>query len=377
MKLAIIADWLPTYGGAEHVIAEFHALWPEAPIFTTVARRGSIGPLADADVRLSPLQTWYRLLRRHSVLLPWMPRAVESFDLRGFDVIVSSSHAVAKGVIPPSSAVHICYCHTPMRYAWEMEDEYLRDFRVPSFLRRTVKRMLKRLRRWDLTTAKRVDVFLANSRTTQERISRIYARTSTVIPPPVQERFLQSPLVRREDRRGFLAIGRLVPYKRFDLLIKTANLLGLPLTIAGTGRDAARLQALAGPTVRLLGYVTEEELPSLYGQARALLLPQIEDAGVVPLEAQACGTPVIALKRGGALDTVVEGKTGVFFDNQDADALTSALERFERETFDPAAIRDHARQFSSSRFRERMANAVREACAAHFPAPAAAGTIDA
>lgn len=364
MRLAIIADWLPTYGGAEHVIAEFHALWPEAPIFTTVARRGHLGPLDQADIRTSSLQTWYRLLKRHEGLLPWMPRAIERIDLREFDVVVSSSHAVAKGVIPPSSTVHICYCHTPMRYAWEMEEEYLRDFRVPSMLRRTVKNMLRRLRRFDLTTAKRVDRFIANSSTTQERITRVYGRESAVIPPPVQEHFLESRLVRAEDRKGFLAIGRLVPYKRFDLLIEAANQLQFPLTIAGTGRDFTRLKAIAGPTVRMLGFIPDEELPALYGQARALLLPQIEDAGVVPLEAQACGTPVIALRRGGVLDTVQENRTGIFFEEQTVAALQEALERFERTPFDPNVIREHARQFSSARFREKIAKTVQNAVSA-------------
>jgi len=374
MKLAIIADWLPTFGGAEHVIAEFHALWPEAPIFTTVARlragnagnsgvqarHGHLGPLDHADIRTSNLQTWYRLLGRHEVLLPWMPRAIESIDLKDFDVIVSSSHAVAKGIIPPSSAVHACYCHTPMRYAWEMEEEYLRDFHVPHLLRRTVKRMLKNLRRFDLTTAKRVDRFLANSTTTQERISRVYGRESTVIPPPVQERFLESQLLGQENRKGFLAIGRLVPYKRFDLLIEAANQLRFPLTIAGTGRDFSRLKALAGPTVELLGFVPDAALPELYSHTRALLLPQIEDAGVVPIEAQACGTPVIALRRGGVLDTVQESRTGIFFEQQTVAALKEALERFEHVTLDPNVIREHARQFSSQNFRKRISEAVQE-----------------
>ncbi len=345
------------------MIAELHALWPQAPIFTTVARYGHLGPLNQADIRSSKLQRWYRLLGRHEVLLPWMPRVIEKIDLREFDVVVSSSHAIAKGVIPSSSTVHVCYCHTPMRYAWEMEEEYLRDFRVPRLLRRTIKCMLKRIRRWDLATAKRVDNFIANSTTTQERISRVYGRESVVIPPPVDERFFAQTLPTKEERKGFLAIGRLVPYKRFDLLIEAANQLSIPLTIAGTGRDIARLKALAGPTVDMLGFVPDAELPALYAQARALLLPQIEDAGVVPLEAQACGTPVVALKQGGVLDTVRENVTGIFFDEQTVAALRDALERFEHATFDHTAIREHARQFSSSRFREKITQAVHDAVA--------------
>jgi len=361
MNVALIADWLPTYGGAEHVIAELKLLWPEAPIFTTVARHGRMGPLDRTDIRTSSLQKWYRLLRRHELLLPWMPQAVERMDLKGFDVIVSSSHAVAKGIVPPSNAVHICYCHTPMRYAWEMEEEYLRDFGIPKFLHRTAKKFLKSVRRWDLTTSKRVDVFIANSSTTQERIVRTYGRKSVVIRPPVGNLFFSHPLLPKSEKHCFLAIGRLVPYKRFDLLIETANALLLPLKIAGTGHDEHRLRKLAGPTVEVLGYVPDDRLPSLYAHAKAVLFPQVEDAGVVPLEAQACGTPVIALGVGGVRDTVQDGVTGIFFAEQTVASLTDALQRFERSSFDPAALREHARKFSSLRFREQVGRVVEEA----------------
>lgn len=360
MKVALIADWLPTFGGAEHVIAEFHALWPDAPIFTTVARRGHLGPLDQADIRTGRLQKWYRLLKRHEPLLPWMPRDIERIDLTEYDVIVSSSHAVAKGIIPPSAAVHICYCHTPMRYAWEMEEEYLRDFGIPKILTRSVKRFLKNIRRWDLTTAKRTDVFIANSTTTQERILRTYGRESTVIRPPVSDRFFSHSLCPAAQRKYFLAIGRLVPYKRFDLLIETANALALPLKIAGTGHDARRLKRMAGPTVEVLGFVRDEELPSLYGCAKAVLFPQVEDAGVVPLEAQASGTPVIALGVGGVRDTVQDGVTGMFFLEQTTASLQDALTRFERTTFDPESLRTHARKFSSEQFRSQVETLVQE-----------------
>lgn len=361
MNLAIIADWLTVFGGAEHAIAEFHRLWPQAPIFTTVTRRSHLGPLADADIRTTSLQAWYRLLRHHQLLLPWMPRAIEDIDLRGFDVILSSSHAVAKGVIPPPTAVHICYCHTPMRYAWEMEEEYLEDFRVPRLLRPAIRRRLKILRRWDLQTAKRVDTFIANSTTTQERIARIYARESTVIPPPVDDRFFQSPIPTPYPLLPtpyFLAVGRLVPYKRFDLLITVANRLQLPLTIVGRGQEEKRLRSLAGPTVTFRGFVPDAELSALYAEARALLFPQEEDAGIVPLEAQACGTPVIAYGAGGALDSIQDSITGIFFAEQTETSLTDAIRRFETMRFDPAAIREHARQFAASRFRERIAEIV-------------------
>jgi glycosyltransferase involved in cell wall biosynthesis len=366
MRLAVTADWLTTYGGAEHVLAELHALYPDAPLYTTVARPAALGPLKEADFRTSRLQRWYTLLRKHQLLLPWMPRAMEEMDLRGFDVVVSSSHAVGKGIIPPPTALHICYCHTPMRYAWEMEDRYLDDFRVRRFLRPLIKRQLARLRRWDLTTAKRVDVFIANSQTTQERIARTYGRESTVIPPPVGERYFDVPLREQSaDGSYFLAVGRLVPYKRFDLLIEVANALSLPLVIAGSGQDAARLRGLAGPTVQLKGFVPEHELAELYAGARALLFPQEEDAGIVLLEAQACGTPVIAYRAGGAVDALVDGTTGVFFDAQTPASLRDAVERFSHLQWDRSAIRERVRPLRQSEFRARMLAFIEHAFAEH------------
>ncbi|MDD3896415.1 MAG: glycosyltransferase [Candidatus Peribacteraceae bacterium] len=355
MKVALVADWLPVFAGAEHVIEEFCALWPDAPLYTTVARRDHLGPLNRRRILTGRLQWPYRLLQNHKLLLPWMPQVLERIDLRGYDAVLSSSHAVGKGIIPPSGAVHVCYCHTPMRYAWEMEQQYLADFRVPKLLRKLVQRKLKELRRWDLTTAKRVDAFVANSSATQERIRRIYNRESTVIPPPVNDEFFDHALVPAADRNAyFLAVGRLVPYKRFDLLITAANALRFSLKIVGTGSEASKLKRIAGPTVEFLGYVPDEELPPLYAHAKALLFPQVEDAGVVPLEAQACGTPVIALGEGGICDTVIAGKTGIFFAEQTVAAIGDALCAFAARSFSAETIRSHAQQYSARNFREQI-----------------------
>lgn len=356
MKLAIVADWLTVFGGAEHVIAEMLAVFPDAPVFTTVARKSALGPLASKDIRVTALQKWHRLLGHHQPLLSLMPKAIESIDLRGFDVILSSSHAVAKGVIPPSNAVHICYCHTPMRYVWEMETQYLEDFRIPERLRKPIRRRLMMLRRWDLSTAKRVDLFIANSHETAERIKRIYGRESVVLHPPVQDRFFSEPVT--EERSGFLTVGRLVPYKQFHLVVELANKHALPLTVIGVGQEEKRLRTLAGPTVRVQGFVQDEKLPAHYRKAKAVFFPPHEDAGIVPLEAEASGTPVIAYGKGGARDTVVEGKTGLFFREQSLSSLEEAFSIFETMTFDHEAIREHARQFSASRFRDRLKSIV-------------------
>lgn len=358
MKIALVADWLTTFGGAEHVIAEFHAMFPDAPIFTTVARHGSLGILNDADIRTTYLQRLYTLTHQYQILLPWMPRAIETIDLRGFDVVLSSSHAVAKGVIVDASTLHLCYCHTPVRYAWEMEDEYLRDFRVPHWLQKRVRKELSKIRRWDLTSAKRVDAYIANSTTTQERIKRIYNRESAVIPPPVADRFFSAATEAQTVESYYLAVGRMVPYKRFDLLIQLANELKLPLKIAGRGQDEKRLRAMAGPTVEFLGFVPEADLPGLYANATALFFPQYEDAGIVLLEAQATGTPVIAYNAGGAKDMITDGKTGIFFDAQTKESMHDAVTRFATHTWNRDAIRSHAMQFSEERFRRDIRKSI-------------------
>lgn len=362
VKIALVVDWLPTFGGAEHVIAEFHALWPKAPIYTTIANHGHLQTLDNADIRTSKLQWIYRLLKNHRVLLPLMTKEIEHMDLRGYDIILSSSHAIGKGIIPPSTAKHICYCHTPMRYAWEMEAEYLADSRIPKMFHRRLQKILANIRRWDLTTAKRVDVFIANSSTTQERIQRIYNRDSVVIPPPVSDAFFGHELT-QASRDYYLAVGRLVPYKRFDLLIQVANELQIPLKIAGTGPEMNRLQKLAGKTVELMGYVPEDALPSLYGNAKALLFPQLEDAGIVPLEAQACGTPVIAFGQGGIRDTVVDGTTGVFFAEQTVAAITAAIHVLDNHPLDAEQIRKHASLFNEASFKQKLQSVLHAATA--------------
>jgi glycosyltransferase involved in cell wall biosynthesis len=365
MKVALTADWIMATGGAEQVIGAFAEAFPGAPVFTTVAAEALPGPLKTADVRVSGLQPWFRILRRHQPLLPWMPRAMESFDLGGYDAVLSSSHAVGKGIVVPPNVAHVCYCHTPMRYAWFMEDDYLRDFRVPRILWPAVKRRLANLRAWDLATAKRVDVFLANSNATAKRIKDVYGRGSTVMHPPVEDRYFDVPLRTANDTPYFFAIGRLVPYKKFDLLIEAANAMNVRLKIAGTGQDMERLKKIAGPTIEFLEYVKNEDLPALYAGAEALLFPQEEDAGIVLLEAQACGTPVIAYGAGGALDLTMEGESSVLFREQTGASLAAAMADFAKGHWNRAAIRERVRECRRSEF-ERRVKSVVEATAEAF-----------
>lgn len=354
MKIAIVTDWLPVYSGAEHVIHQLCQLWPNAPVYTTVVNKQKIGPLAQYNIKASKLQTLYKIVKKHQLLIMLMPKAMEQLDVQEYELIVSSSHAVGKGIIPASNAVHVCYCHTPMRYAWEMEEDYLKDYGIPFFLRPIAKKAIAKLRRWDLTTAKRVDHFIANSTETAGRIKRVYGRESDVLLPPVDDHYFEHPLVPNESKSYYLAIGRLIPYKRFDLLIATANELKLPLKIAGTGQEEQRLKAMAGPTVEFLGFVPDETLPNLYANATALLMPQLEDAGITPLEAQACGTPVIAYGKGGALDTISNGITGIFFDAQTVESISAAINNFSNTAFNAEVIRTHARQFSATNFKKQL-----------------------
>lgn len=361
MKVAIIADWIMSAGGAERVIGAFAETFPDAPVFTTVAAERLPAALARTDVRVSGLQRWYRLVKKHQPLLPWMPRAMESFDLRPYDVVLSSSHAVGKGVLPSPRAVHVCYCHTPMRYAWFMEEDYLRDFGVPRVLWPLARRMIAKLRAWDLATSKRVDLFLANSQTTADRIRDVYGRASTVVHPPVDDRFFDVPLRTSREASYVLAIGRLVPYKRFDLAIDAANNAGFRLKIAGTGQEEARLKKLAGPTVEFLGHVPDADLPALYANADAVLFPQEEDAGVVLLEAQACGTPVIAYGVGGALDLTEDGVTSTLFPAQTVESMLAAIVHFQAKEWDRAAIRAHVHECKRSDFEARIKDIVTDA----------------
>jgi glycosyltransferase involved in cell wall biosynthesis len=350
MRVALVHDWLVTLGGADRVLLALHALFPQAPVYTTVFDPSRLpGAFAALDVRPSWLQ---RLPRRdgwHRWLVPLMPLAVRAFDLRGYDLVISSSHACAKGVAVPPGATHICYCYTPMRYAWDQRDAYLAAFPRP--LRPAARATLRWLRRWDAATAASVHHFVAISHFVAERIRRYYGRPAAVIFPPVDTDFF-TPGGDAED--FLLAAGRLVPYKRLDLAVEAATRLRRRLIVVGDGPERARLQALAGPTVEFVGEVPDEVLRDYYRRCRALVFPGVEDFGLVPVEAQACGRPVIAYAAGGALETVREGATGLFFRAQTPEAVIEAVRAAERTAFDAQAIRRHAERFSTQAFTTQL-----------------------
>jgi len=355
MRVALVHDYLNQYGGAERVLEVLHTLYPDAPVYTSLYdRRAMPETFRRWDIRTSFLQRLPRRVALARLYLAWYPRAFESFDLRGYDLILSSSSAFAKGVIPPVGAIHICYCHNPARFLWDTASylEYEALGRPAAWL---LAGTLHRLRLWDVAVNLRVDAFIANSRTVAARIARYYRRESTVIHPPVE--VSSFPLAEGKGQY-FLAGGRLVPHKRLDIAIAACTRLKLPLVVFGQGRDRARLERLAGPTVRFVGRVSEEELRRLYLDCRALLFPGEEDFGLAPLEAMACGRPVIAYGAGGALETVVAGRTGLLFTPQEEEALAEVLAAFRDGDFNPAEIRRHAEQFDVPRFQEKIRDLV-------------------
>lgn len=358
MNVALVHDWLTGMRGGERCLEVFCEMFPEAPVFTLLHTLGSVSPTIERrSVRTSFIQRLPAAGRRYRHYLPLFPAAIRRFDLRGYDLILSSSHAVAKSVRVPAGALHVCYCFTPMRYVWDLYDEYFGP-RAGWPARLLMPPVAAALRRWDRQTAAGVHRFVAISRFIADRIRRAYGRESDVIYPPVDvSRF------RIQESAGdfYLLVSALTPYKRVDLAVEAASRLGRRLLVVGTGPEERRLRALAGPTVELLGWRDDSEIAELYARCRALIFPTLEDFGIAPLEAMAAGRPVIAFGQGGALETVVppggaESPTGLFFDRQTVDALVDAVRRFEsgRYQFEPKALRRHAEAFDRTLFKERI-----------------------
>lgn len=338
------------------MLQQLHVLYPTAPILTSVFDPSALpSDMRAWDVRPSYLQRLPFVARYSRALLPLMPTAFDRFDTDDYDVVLSVSGGFAKNVRRPASGSTICYCLTPPRYLWDLHDEYVRG-RID---RPLLELMARYLRRADLAAAGRVDRFIANSETVAERVRRTYSRPATVIYSPVDTSWIKPTGAPPED--FYLVVARLVRYKRVDLAIEACNKLRRRLLIVGSGPEESRLRAIAGPTIELLGKLDDAQVASLYGRCKAFIFPGLEDFGLTPIEAQAAGRPVVALGRGGATETVVDQVTGVLFDDQSADALVEAIERFERTSIDPGACRDNAMRFDAAVFRERMSAVVRAA----------------
>jgi glycosyltransferase involved in cell wall biosynthesis len=356
MRVALVHDWLTGLRGGERVLEQLCLSYPHADIFTLVHEKGSCGEIiASHRIVTSFLD---RLPRRHYRLyLPLFPAAIESLELDGYDLVVSTSHAVAKGCRPAHGALHVSYVHTPMRYVWDQFDAYFGPGRAGLVTRLAAEACAPYLRGWDVRSTKRVHGIVANSRFVAGRIRRYWARKAdAVVYPPVDTARFAPSKSAPEDYA--LIVSALVPYKRIELAVEAFSREGRPLLIAGDGPSRAELERRAGPSVRFLGSVSHEDLPGLYARARFFVLPGEEDFGIAPVEAQAAGRPVLALGRGGALETVVEGETGLFFPEPTVESLRAGMSAMDRVQWNPERIHTHAKGFDVARFRPELESAI-------------------
>ncbi len=358
MRVAIVHEWFSGIGGSEKVVKAFHDIYPDAPIYVFVHdKRKMPEEYNNMDIRTSYLQKIPFAKSKYQYFLPFMPGAVERYDLSEYDLVLSSSTCCAKGVITKADTLHICYCHTPMRYGWDMYFDYIKD--KNRFVRWIIASQMKNIRLWDRLSADRVDYFIANSYNVARRIKKTYRRNSKVIYPPVETDFYTPGNM---DGDFYLIVSRLVPYKRVDLAIEAFNQIGMPLIIIGGGPELKKYKRMAKSNIKLLGRLSDDEIRDYYQKCKAFIFPGEEDFGITPVEAQACGRPVIAYGKGGALETIVNGSTGLFFFNQDVESLKEAVLNFENNinSFDKESIRKHAEKFSTLRFKNEITNFIDE-----------------
>lgn len=361
MKVALVHYWLVGMRGGEKVLEALCDLYPEADIFTLVADKSSLSKsILSHKITTSFLQ---RIggLKNYQKMLPLMPLALESFDLSGYDLVISSEAGPAKGIIPPPDALHVCYCHSPMRYIWDLYPQYRAS---AGFIGRFLMSLTAPwLRAWDVTTSMRVDHFIANSSYVAKRIERYYRRQSTVINPPVD---VSQYAISDEVEDFYLCAGQITPYKKIELAVEAFTRLGKRLIVVGGGASDA-LKKIAGPTIQFTGAVDDASLARYFARARALVYPGLEDFGIIPLESLASGRPVIAFAKGGALETVLDGRTGILFEEQTVEHLISAVERMEleHESYDPEALRRFAMEFERSKFMTRLKSHLDHLLAAH------------
>jgi glycosyltransferase involved in cell wall biosynthesis len=378
MKTAIIHEWLVNYAGSERVLEQIVKLFPDADLFCQVdfmpdSERGFI---LNKKAVTSFIQKLPFAEKKYRIYLPLMPFAVRRFDVSGYDVIISNSHSVAKGVRKNPGQVQICYCHTPMRYAWDLKEQYLKESGLNSGVKGSiVKFILNRIRNWDYNTAQQVDHFIANSYYIRDRIRRSYGRDAAVIYPPVD---VDSFQLNENKDKYFLAVSRMVPYKKMDLIVEAFSEVGLPLAVIGDGPDLGKVKKKAGKNIDFLGFQDVSVLKEYMQRARAFVFAAEEDFGIVPVEAQACGTPVIAFGKGGITETVIpyrglEGgdkppPTGIFFEEQTPAALISAVKEFMtvEDKFDPYEIRKNAERFGVERFRKEFKEYLKEKAGISF-----------
>ncbi|OGH84375.1 MAG: hypothetical protein A2261_00735 [Candidatus Magasanikbacteria bacterium RIFOXYA2_FULL_44_8] len=351
MRIALVHDYLSQNGGAERVLKAMHEIWPEAPIFVLFHDPKKIDYIPTDKIRESFLAKFPGIHQLYQWYLPWMPIATERHDLHDYDIVISSSSAFAKGIITPPQTLHISYCHTPPRFLWADTHQYVADLKYNFLIKSFLPGLIHRMRLWDSSSANRVDHFLANSRTVAQRIQKYYRRPSDVIYPPVDTHQF-TPQKNIGD--FYLAGGRLVPYKRLDMIIETFNRLQWPLKIFGVGPEMARLKKYARPNIEFLGQISEHEKADLMAQTRGYLNPQIEDCGITAIEAMAAGRPVIAFAEGGATETIIPNETGVYFYGQTWEKLLDTLLHFDHTAWDSDKIRAHAQKYNVDHFKQNL-----------------------
>ena len=358
LKVALVHDFLTQYGGAERVLEVLTAMYPEAPIYTLIAEKENFPTwLQGKQVKTSFLQKWPKFLRqRKKWLLPLMPVAPETFDLREYDLVVSSCGAWSKGIVTRLNTVHISYLHSPMRFVWDANSSYLREQKKNSLVNFFVGCLGNYLRVWDRSATDRPDQLIANSAYTKARVKKYYGREAKIIYPPVSI-IKNTPARKNLPKDYFLIVSRLAPYKKVDVAIEAFNKLELPLVIVGTGTEERYLKSIAGKNIHFFGFVSEEKLAAIYAGAFGFIFPAIDDFGIAPVEAMTCGVPVLAIRKGGAREIVKEGVTGEFFDAATPEVMADGVRRFKenRNSYDPEIIKARAREFGEERFRKEMA----------------------
>ncbi|MCD4694012.1 glycosyltransferase [bacterium] len=359
MKVALVHDHLAQDGGAEKVLKVLADIFPEAKIFTLLYEKNNADKYYKGrEIDTSIIQRLPGGVKHYQWYMPFMPMAVEFFDLTSFDLVISDTSSFAKGVITLPETPHICYCHTPTRYLWSDTHSYINELRYNKYFKKVISLVLNKVRIWDRLAADRVDYFIANSYTVQKRIKKYYRRNSEVIYPPVETNDFKINKSKDKEfgKPYFLVGGRLAPYKRNDLVIEVFKELNWKLKVFGDGVDMKRLKKIAdgNPNIEFLGWVERDHLNKLYSNAEALIHPQVEDFGISLIEAMASGRPVVALKEGGATETVLEGKTGLFFKDQKAESLKACLENFYSYKFDSQFIRNHSKNFSREKFEKNL-----------------------
>lgn len=363
MKIAFVHEFLTKIGGAEKVLLELHKIYPDAPIFTLLYdEEGTGGKFSDCEIISSSLKKYPSFLRRRTKLfLPKLAQAIEEFDFSEYDIVLSNSNSFAHGVLTKPYTFHVSYCHSPMRYVWDWYHEYMEENKIGyGILGLYIRNVLHNLRIWDKVSSERVDFWIANSKNVQDRIEKYYQKESKVICPPVP--VSQIELSDNIPDDYFVVISRLEPYKKVDLAVSAFNQSGKSLVIIGTGSDETRLKKMAKKNVEFLGWQSDKAVFEYLRNAKALIFAGEEDFGLTPVEAMACGRPVVALKRGGTLETIIDGETGVFFENESPEDLNKAIDKLEKNytKFTPTNCRKQAEKFSTEKFKSQITTTIEQ-----------------